>query len=205
MSRFTGSITKKSRRYGFSLLESGKEFSKGKKRTYAPGQHGQRKTKISDYGIQLKEKQKVKFMYGLNERQMINTFIKVQKIKNGILGVNFLIALESRLDNLVYRIGFSMSRAGARQLVNHGHIFVNGKKVDIPSYQCKIGDKITLKEKTKKNPKVLEALKNTAKTLPFVKFESTKFTGTFSKFPVRSDLNPEIRESLIVELYNRIT
>ncbi len=203
MSRFIGSLTKKSRRYGFSILENGKEFSKGKKRTYAPGQHGQKRIKLSDYGLQLKEKQKVKFMYGLNERQMINTFKKARKIKKGILGTNFLISLESRLDNIVYRLGLSNTRNGARQLVNHGHILVNNKKVDIPSYSCKIGDLISLKEKTRKNTKVTDSLKLIASTLDFVEFDKVNFTGKYKRLPERSELNNEIQESLIVELYNR--
>ncbi len=203
MSKFTGSITKKSRRYGFSLLESGKEFSKGKKRTYAPGQHGQRKSKLSDYGLQLKEKQKVKFMYGLNERQMVNTFKKARKIKTGIVGSNFLNMLESRLDNLVFRMGISITRSGARQLVNHGHILVNGKKVNIPSYICKPKDIISVKESTTKNVKVLESLKSQMKTLDFIKFDKAKFAGEFIRLPEPSELNLEIQESLIVELYNR--
>jgi small subunit ribosomal protein S4 len=118
MSRFTGSVFKKSRRYGFSILETGKEFSKGKKRTTAPGQHG---SKLSGYGQQMQEKQKIKFMYGLNERQFRNTYAKAKKIA-GITGTNFLQLLESRLDNIVYRMGLSLTRQGARQLVSHGHI-----------------------------------------------------------------------------------
>ncbi len=204
MSRFLGSINKKSRRYGFSILENGKEFSKGKKRDYAPGQHGQKRTKLSDYGVQLKEKQKVKFMYGLNERQMVNTFKKAKAIKTGILGTNFLITLESRLDNIVFRMGLSLTRSGARQLVNHGHILVNGKKVDIPSYKCKINDTISLKEKDHKNVKVLEAISALTSTLEFISFDKKSFVGTFKRLPERKELNQEINESLIVELYNRI-
>ena len=132
MARYTGPSYKKARHVGFSISETGKELAR---RPYGPGQHGNaRKGKLSDYGTQLKEKQKVRFMYGLNERQFRNTFDKASKLK-GVTGTNFLRMLESRLDNLVYRIGFATTRRGARQLVNHGHVTVNGKKVDIPSYQ----------------------------------------------------------------------
>ncbi len=203
MSRYIKSIYKKSRRYGFSILENGKEFSKGKKRTYAPGQHGLRRKKISGYGTQLNEKQKVKFMYGLNERQMVNTFKKAKKNHKGILGTNFFIILESRLDNLVYRMGIASTRKAARQLVNHGHILVNGKKVDIPSYSCKPNDLISIKEKSHKNTKILESFKDQVSTLDFVKFDKTKFCGTYVRTPERNELNPDINEALIVELYNR--
>ena len=139
MSRYTGPQYKKSRRLGFSTLENGKELAR---RPYAPGIHGtSRRKKVSEYGIQLQEKQKVRFMYGLNEKQFRKTFDKAGKMK-GIHGENFLKLLESRLDNLVYRLGLSTTRRGARQIVNHGHILVNGKKVNIPSYTCKPGDVI---------------------------------------------------------------
>jgi small subunit ribosomal protein S4 len=166
MSRFTGSVFKKSRRYGFSILETGKEFSKGKKRTTAPGQHGARRSKLSGYGQQMQEKQKIKFMYGLNERQFRNTYAKAKKIA-GITGTNFLQLLESRLDNIVYRMGLSLTRQGARQLVSHGHILVNGKKLDIPSYSVKVGEAIAVKEKMAKNDKILEALASNLATPEF--------------------------------------
>ena len=145
MARFTGSTYRKSRRLGFSVLENGKELAR---RPYAPGQHGSDRKKISDYGIQLQEKQKVRFMYGLNEKQFRKTFNEAAKMK-GVHGENFLKLLESRLDNLVYRMGLSTTRRGARQLVNHGHITVNGRKVDIPSYRVKPGDVIAVKESDK--------------------------------------------------------
>lgn len=203
MSRYTGSTFKKSRRYGFSILESGKEFSKGKKRTTAPGQHGTRRTKLSGYGIQLHEKQKVKFMYGLTERQFRNTFSKAKK-NQGVVGVNFLIALESRLDNLVYRLGFAATRQAARQLVNHGHILVNGKKIDIPSYQAKPGTIIEVKESMKKNTKVLESLQNNSSNVEFVKLNKDKLSGEYTRLPERNELSAEINEQLIVEWYNRL-
>ncbi|AHF61326.1 30S ribosomal protein S4 [Spiroplasma mirum ATCC 29335] len=203
MSRYTGSKFKKSRRYGFSILENNKEFSKGKKRAYAPGQHGQRRTKLSNYGVQLQEKQKIRYMYGLTERQFRNTYTKAKKMK-GITGTNFLIMLESRLDNLVFRMGLAQTRNGARQLVNHAHILVNGKKVDIPSYICKPGDVISLKESMQKNPKILESLQAQINTLEFVKFDKVKFSGTYVRFPEREELNANINDALIVEWYNRL-
>ncbi|PPE06136.1 30S ribosomal protein S4 [Williamsoniiplasma lucivorax] len=203
MSRYTESIFKKSRRYGFSILENGKEFSKGKKRTSAPGQHGAKKTKLSGYGTQLQEKQKVKFMYGLSERQFRNTFARAKKLQ-GVTGTNFLILLESRLDNIVYRLGFAMTRQGARQLVNHGHILVNGKKIDIPSYTLQPNDVLEIKESMKKNDKIAEALQNNESTVEFVKVDKTKFKGTFVRLPERQELNQEINDALIVEWYNRL-
>lgn len=203
MSRYTGSVFKKARRYGFSILETGKEFSKGKKRATAPGQHGARRSKLSGYGQQMQEKQKVKFMYGLNERQFRNTYAKAKKLP-GITGVNFLQVLESRLDNIVYRLGLSLTRQGARQLVTHGHILVNGAKIDIPSYSVKPGMNISLKEKMQKNAKVIEALAVNVKTVEFVKFNKTKFEGSYVRLPERTELNQEISEALIVEWYNRL-
>src|SRR5574344_101637 len=148
MARYTGPINRKSRRLGFSVLEKGTELVR---KPYAPGQHGQKRAKkLSNYGIQLQEKQKVRFMYGLNEKQFRKTFEDAKKLKN-VLGEDFLKLLESRLDNLVYRLGFSTTRRGARQTVNHGHITVNGNKVDIPSYRCKPGDVIAVKEESKNN------------------------------------------------------
>jgi small subunit ribosomal protein S4 len=198
MSRYTESTFKKSRRYGFSILENGKEFSKGKKRTTAPGQHGTRKGKLSGYGIQLQEKQKLKFMYGISERQFRNIFTKAKKVQ-GVTGTNFLQALESRLDNIVYRLGFSMTRQGARQLVNHGHVLVNGKKIDIPSYQLKPGDAIEIKSAMKKNDKIAEALQNNESTMEFVKVDKANFKGEYIRLPERNELNQEINEALIVE------
>ena len=200
MSRYTGPSYKKARRTGFSLLENGKELAR---KPYGPGAHGQdRKRRPSTYGIQLKEKQKVRFMYGLNERQFVKTYKEAGKMQ-GIHGENLLKLLESRLDNLVYRIGFASTRRAARQLVNHGHITVNGKKVDIPSYRCKPGDIITLKEQSTDHKAVKEALSKVIKRVEFVTFDDKKNTSTFVRLPERSELNPEINEALIVEYYNR--
>ena len=198
MARYTGSINRKSRRLGFSVLENGKDL----KRAYAPGQHGNDRKKLSDYGTQLQEKQKVRFMYGVNEKQFKKIFEEAGKIK-GVHGENFLRLLESRLDNLVYRLGFATTRRGARQLVNHGHITVNGKKVDIPSYRCKVGDVIAVKEQSVNHPAIKAALEATHNRVEFVTFDENKLSGTYVRLPERSELNQEINESLIVEFYNR--
>ena len=200
MSRYTGSSYRKSRRLGFSTLESGKELAR---KPYAPGLHGQKRAKkLSNYGVQLQEKQKVRFMYGLNEKQFKKTFTDAGKMK-GVHGENLFKLLESRLDNLVYRIGFATTRRGARQLVNHGHITVNGRKVDIPSYRCKPGDVIALKESDKELAIVKSSLEALSKRVDFLTFDEAKMAATFVRYPERSELNTEINDSLIVEFYNR--
>lgn len=200
MSRYTGPEYKRARRVGFSTTETGKELAR---RPYGPGQHGNsRRGKLSDYGAQLKEKQKLKFMYGLSEKQFRKTFDEAAKIK-GIHGTNFLRLLESRLDNLVYRIGFSSTRRGARQLVNHGHITVNGKKVDIPSYRVKIGDIISLREKDREMKVVLDSLTKVTRRVEFINYDEKKMEATFVRLPERNELNADINEALIVEFYNK--
>lgn len=200
MSRYTGPANKKSRRVGFSTLENGKDLAK---RPYKPGQHGQdRKAKASNYSIQLNEKQKVKFTYGLNEKQFRLLFNKAGKMQ-GIHGENFLRLLESRLDNIVYRMGLSRTRRGARQIVNHGHILVNGKKVDIPSYMVKPGDVISVKESSKDHKAIKEALGAINNTVEFVTFDKNKLEGTYVRLPERSELSSDINEALIVEFYSR--
>ena len=200
MSRYTGPQYKKSRRLGFSTLENGKELAR---RPYAPGIHGtSRRKKVSEYGIQLQEKQKVRFMYGLNEKQFEKVFERAGKMK-GVHGENLLVLLESRLDNLTYRLGLANTRKGARQLVNHGHITVNGKKVNIPSYTCKPGDVIAVKESDKELKVIKEALESLSKRVDFVTFDDKKLEGKFVRVPQRSELNADINESLIVEYYNR--
>ena len=200
MARYTGPSYKKARRVSFSINENGKELAK---RPYGPGQHGnERKGKLSDYGTQLKEKQKVRFMYGLNERQFRKTFDEAAKLQ-GIHGTNFLRLLESRLDNLVYRAGFASTRRGARQLVNHGHVTVNGKKVDIPSYRVKVGDVISLKEDDKNLKVVEEALSKISKRVDFITYDENKKEATFVRLPERNELNADINEALIVEFYNK--
>ena len=200
MARYTGPAYKKSTRLGFSTLENGKELAK---RPYAPGQHGtDRKKKMSEYGTQLQEKQKMRFMYGLTEKQFRRTFEKASKM-SGIAGENFFRLLESRLDNVVYRMGLANTRRGARQLVNHGHILVDGNKVDIPSYSVKPGSVISVKENSVNHPAVKAALENKVICPAFVDFDEKKMSGTYIRFPERSELTAEINESMIVEFYNR--
>lgn len=199
MSRYTGPAFKKSRRLGFSTLENGKDLAK---RPYVPGVHKDARRKLSEYGIQLQEKQKVKVMYGLTEKQFKKTFERAGKMK-GVHGENLLVLLESRLDNIVYRLGLANTRRASRQLVNHGHILVNGKKVNIPSYQVKPGDKITIREKSMDHPVIKENLEKNNTRLAFVKWDNKTKTGEYIRFPERSELNAEVNELLIVEYYNR--
>ena len=200
MSRYTGSAYKKSRRVCFSTLENGKDLAK---RPYRPGQHGQdRKAKPSNYAEQLNEKQKVKFTYGLTEKQFHQLFLKAGKLE-GIHGENFLKLLESRLDNVAYRMGLSKTRRGARQVVNHGHVLVNGKKVNIPSYLVQPGDVISVKEASKEHKAIKESLEAINSTVAYVNFDKAKMEGTFVRYPERSELSAEINEPLIVEYYSR--
>ncbi len=200
MARYTGPAYKKSRRLNFSTLENGKELAR---RPYAPGAHGNdRRKKLSEYGIQLQEKQKLRIMYGLNEKQFHRLFERASKMK-GVTGENMLKLLESRLDNVVYRMGLANTRRGARQVVNHGHITVNGVKVNIPSYSCKPGDIVAVKETSMDHPAIRASLENNATLKAFVNFDKNKLTGTYVRYPERSELNQEINESLIVEFYNR--
>ena len=201
MSRYTGPAFKKSRRVGFSTLENGKDIAR---RPYRPGQHGQsRRAKVSEYETQLKEKQKVRFIYGLTEKQFKKTFNEASKLK-GVHGENLLKLLESRLDNIVYRIGFASTRRGARQLVNHGHILVDGKKVDIPSYRLRPGQVVSMKEADKELKVVKESLEKVFNRVDFINYDNSKMTGTLMRLPERNELNPEINEALIVEYYNKI-
>ena len=200
MARYTGPMYKKSRRLGFSVLENGKELTK---KPYVPGEHGQdRRKKLSNYGVQLQEKQKVRFMYGLNEKQFRKTFDKAGKMK-GVHGENLLKLLESRLDNLVYRIGFATTRKGARQLVNHGHVTVNGKRVNIPSYNVKPGDVISLMDNDKELAIVKASLEALSNRVEFISYDDKKMEATYVRMPERSELNADINESLIIEYYNR--
>lgn len=200
MSRYKDSIWKKSRHLGFSVLENGEEL---KKRPYGPGQHGQdRKRKASEYGSQLLEKQKLKNLYGVNERQFRRLFVLAKKDPN-VTGLAFFRILESRLDNLVYRMGFARTRAGARQLVNHGHILVNGKKVDIASYLCNVGDVISLKESSPLKV-VKESFESKPASVSYVSVDAEKYSGTFTRLPERNELPQDIQESQIIEYYNRL-
>ena len=152
--------------------------------------------------LRLNEKQKIRLMYGLNEKQFHKLFDRASKMK-GTAGHNLLVLLESRLDNMVYRLGMAKTRRAARQVVNHGHILVNGIKVDIPSYICKPGDVISVKENSLEHPAIKASLEANATKPAFVEFDSKKMSGTYLRLPDRSELNPEINESLIVEFYNR--
>ena len=199
MSRFTGSSWKVSRRLGYSISETGKELIK---RKYAPGQHGAKRAKLKEYAMQLQEKQKVRFTYGVSEKQFVKTFNEASKLE-GKTGVNFLKLLESRLDNLVYRLGFAATRAQARQLVNHGHVVVDGKKLDIPSYRAKPGQTIAMKETSKGLVVVKAALEAKLVRPEYVSYDENTMVGTFVRIPERDEFLPEIKEQLIVEFYNR--
>lgn len=201
MSRNTGSTWKKSRRLGFSILETGQELTR---RNYAPGQHGNgRRAKLTNYGIQLQEKQRIRHTYQLSEKQFYNTYVKASK-RAGAAGENLLVMLESRLDNLVYRMGFARTRRGARQLVNHGHFLVDGKKVDIPSFQVKPGQVIELRERSKNLSVVNEALE-VSTPAAFVEVNKDVKKGTYVRTPERNELftAQPINELLVVEFYNR--
>ena len=199
MSRYTGPSWKISRRLKYSILEDGKEL---KKRSYAPGQHGLRRSKLSEYGLQLQEKQKVRFTYGVSEKQFKKFFSLAKKMK-GKQGDNFLILLESRLDNLVYRMGLAVSRRQARQLVTHGHITVDDKKVNIPSYIAKPGQVIGVKESSRKMVIIQDALNSLVQRKPYVTFDDTTMSGQYVRYPEREEFLPDIKENLIVEFYNR--
>ncbi len=198
--RYTGSDWKRSRRLGVSLLENRKEF---KKRSYGPGQHGAtRKKKPSEYGKQLIEKQKLRQMYGVNERQFRRLFMIALSSKE-VTGFAFMKLLESRLDNIVYRLGFARTRRAARQLVNHGHICVNGKKVDIPSALLKIGDVVSIKENSRDLKVIKEAIESAGTLVGWVEVDTTKLCGKMIREPERKELSQDITESQIVEYYNR--
>ncbi len=201
MSRYTGPSWKKSRRLGISLSGTGKELAR---RPYAPGQHGPNsRGKLSEYGAQMAEKQKLRNMYGMNERQFRNMFIQAGQIKEGKHGVNFMALLEQRLDNVVYRLGLATTRRQARQLVNHGHITVDGKRVDIPSYHVEIGQVIGVREKSRSLDIIKVAIEATLGRPAFVSFDDEALTGSLIRLPERDELYPDIDESLIVEFYNK--
>jgi small subunit ribosomal protein S4 len=208
MARYRGPVEKIERRLGVSLALKGERRLAGKsaleKRPYAPGQHGQRRTKVSEYGLQLREKQKAKFMYGVSEKQFRRLFKDANNME-GNTGSNLITLIERRLDNVVYRMGFATTRAFARQLVTHGHILVDGKKLDIPSYRVKPGQKIEIKEKSKSNPQVVRAGELTAQTglSPWIDVEIDKGYGIFTRLPERDEVIIPVEERLIVELYSK--
>lgn len=200
MSRYTGPSWKLSRRLGISLSGTGKEIEK---RPYAPGQHGpnQRK-KQSEYGLQLQEKQKLRHMYGVNERQFKNLFVRAGRMP-GKHGENFMVLLEQRLDNIVYRLGLARTRRQSRQLVNHGHILVDGRRVDIPSFRVLPGQVISVREKSRNLEIIKESVEATNFVPEYLTFDADKLEGTFTRLPERSELPQEINEAFIVEFYSR--
>ncbi len=201
MSRYTGPTWKVSRRLGYSILETGVEL---KKRAYGPGPHAKdKRKKPSEYGKQLIEKQKLRETYGVSEKQFQRLF-GIAKAKKGVVtGVAFMQLLESRLDNLVYRLGFARTRRQARQLVNHCHVLVNGKKVNIPSYICQINDVISVKESSKNLQIVKSSLESAPKVPAYVEVDAEKVSGKYIRLPERNELTKEIDESQVVEFYNR--
>lgn len=199
MSRYTGPSWKIARRLNYSISETGKELIK---RPFPPGQHGKRRTKLSEYAQQLQEKQKVRFTYGVGEKQFKKTFIEAGKTQ-GKHGVNFLILLESRLDNVVYRLGYAKTRRQARQLVNHSHFMVDGKKVNIPSYRLVPGQKISLREKSKGLVIIKDSLEAVISRPDYISFEADKLSGVFARKPERNEFLKDINEQLIVEFYSR--
>lgn len=202
MSRYTGPSWRISRRLGISLSGTGKELSR---RPYAPGDHGRdRRSKLSEYGLQLQEKQKLRLTYGMTERQFSNLFVRAGKIKEGTHGTNFMALLERRLDNMVYRLGLATTRRQARQLVNHGHITVDGKRVDIPSYEVTVGQVIGVREKSKNLVIIAAAVEAVVGRPSYVEFDADKLEGSLVRIPERQDMDAEIDESLIVEYYNKL-
>lgn len=206
MARHTGPVCKQCRREGLKLFLKGDKCYIDKcpinSRNFVPGQHGQSRKKLTEYGLQLREKQKVKRFYGISESQMAKYFHMADKMK-GITGENLLTTLETRLDNVVYRMGFASSRAEARQLVVHGHFTVNGKKVDIPSYLCSNGDEIAVKTKSQENGKFKVVVENSGNTVNWVNVNQEDMKGTIVADPTREDIDLPIEEHLIVELYSK--
>jgi small subunit ribosomal protein S4 len=201
MARYTGPRSKIARKFGEPIFGADKALER---KNYPPGQHGlaKKRAKISEYGLQLMEKQKVKYIYGLLERQFKNLFIKASHLP-GITGDNLLKLLESRLDNVVYRMGLAPTRAAARQLVSHKHITVNGKVVNIPSYLLKPGDIVGVREKSKSLEVIVNSLATHSSNYPWISFDRQSMTGTFIHRPERNQIPENIKEQLIVELYSK--
>ena len=201
MARYTGPSTKIARKFGEPIFGPDKYFER---RNFPPGQHGlaKKRKKSSEYGTQLKEKQQVNYTYGLLERQFRNLYEKASKMK-GIKGENLIMLLESRLDNLVYRMGIAPTRAAARQLVSHRHITVNGKVVNIPSYLVRVGDIIAVREKSKSLEVVTNSVEGHTNRYPWLEWDSDKLCGKFMSYPNREDIPETINEQLIVELYSK--
>ncbi|HFU74108.1 MAG TPA: 30S ribosomal protein S4 [Helicobacteraceae bacterium] len=208
MARYRGPVEKIERRFGVSLNLKGERRLAGKsaleKRPYGPGQHGQRRKKVSEYGLQLNEKQKAKFMYGVSEKQLRTLFAEAKR-RSGNTGTNLISLIEQRLDNVLYRMGFATTRRFARQLVNHGHILVDGKRVDIASYRVKPGQKVEVREKSKTNAQIVRAIELTNQTglAPWVDIDAEKVFGIFTRLPEREEVVIPVEERLIVELYSK--
>jgi len=208
MARYTGPVERIERRLGVSLELKGERRFKGKsaldRRPYAPGQHGQRRAKITEYGLQLREKQKMKYYYGVSERQF-RRFFKEANRQEGSTGENLIKLLERRLDNVVYRMGFASTRRFARQLVTHGHILVNGKRVNIPSYLVRPGDKISIREKSKNNPQILSSIELSKATglVTWIDVDWDNLEGIFQRIPERDEVSLPVDERLVVELYSK--
>ncbi len=201
MARYTGPSWKKSRRLGISLSGTGKELDR---RPYPPGEHGQgRRSNLSEYGLQLREKQKLRYLYGLNERQFYNLFQRAGKIREGLHGENFMVLLEKRLDNVVYRLGLATTRRQARQLVNHGHVTVDGNRVDIPSYSVEVGQVVGIREKSQDLDVINDAVEAVMGRPDFVTFNEDKLEGSLTRNPAREEMPQEVEESYVVEFYSR--
>ena len=202
MARYTGPRSRIARKFGDPIFGPDKHLER---KNFPPGQHGMNKKrkKTSEYGIQLREKQKVKYTYGVLERQFRNTFEKASRAK-GVTGEVLLQFLEARLDNVVYRLGLAPTRAGARQHVSHRHVTVNGEVANIPSFQLKPGDIIGVREKSKSLPSIADALTSRrGSKLPWLEWDDTQMAGKFMSLPQRSDIPEDIKEQLIVELYSK--
>lgn len=208
MARYNGAVCRLCRREGLKLFLKGERCYTEKcaieRRSYPPGQHGKGRVKFSEYGVQLREKQKVKRIYGILERQFRRYYFAASRQK-GVTGVQLLMFLEGRLDNMAYRMGFAASRTEARQFVRHGHFLINGRKVNIPSYQTKPGDVIELREKSKAVAKIQNNVEAASRRgLPhWIEFDSKSYKGTVKAQPAREDLTMPIQEQLIVELYSK--
>jgi len=208
LARYRGSVCRLCRRENMKLFLKGDRCYSDKcafdRRSYAPGQHGQRRPKFSDYGVQLREKQKVKRMYGLSEKQFRLTFANADK-KKGITGTNLLVLLETRLDNVVYRLGFTNSRTQGRHFVKHNHFLVNGKKVNLPSYKVKPGDAVEIRERSKNIKFIEDSLTAVVRRgIPqWLELEKENKKGVVKSIPAREDINIPIQEQLIVELYSK--
>lgn len=208
VAKYTGPVCRFCRREGLKLFLKGErclsERCAFERRNYAPGQHGQHRSKLSDYGLQMREKQKVRRVYGMQEKQF-RDFFRLAASKRGVTSEIFFQNLELRLDNVVYRMGFASSRQEARQVVNHRHILVNGKIVNIPSARVKVGDVVSIKEKSASNARFALASEHFSKraSLPWIEVDSSKFTGKVVALPKREDIQLDVKEHMIVELYSK--